>query len=321
MSDIKNVFVSDIPFDLTEDKVRQLLNTAGRIVNFRLVYDKEKQRHKGYAFVEYETSDEANKAVQTLNRMQLLGRQLRVSISRDNRSGGNQQQRQFQGNQGGADQYGQDRRDRHGQQNNYNNNNQGRRYGNQGYQNQPPQHSSRREVVTSLVVDDEISRTLSQFPPEQIVELLSTMKSLIKDNPAQAKDVLLSNPNLAYCVAQALLLMGIADSNVISQVVAAHQQQSANPSAPEPTYTASPQLAPPPPVSGPGPSAPYQRQAPDVSQRPPQQQPPSQQPADPQFEMVRKILELSEEQVNQLPADQQAQVRAIKQQYGHMMRA
>lgn len=340
MSEIRNVFVSDIPFDLSEDQVRQLMMTAGRLTHFRLVFDREKQRHKGYAFVEYETTDEANKAVQTLNRMQILGRQLRVSISRDreerNRAGQGQGQGQSGGGSSQRNQYQQndqyDRRDRPGQYNNYNNQNrmqqqnaghqQSRKYQNQGefqgrggggYQHKD---QSRREM-TSLVVDDEISRTLSQFPPEQIVEILSTMKTLIKDNPAQARDVLMSDPNLAYCISQALLLMGIADKNVIAEVVASHQQQAQNPNT-APAFQQQRQ-SPPNPASAP---AAYSSSS--SSGLPPPPPPPAAasapEPPREQLEMVKQILSLTHEQIAQLSADQQAQVQAIKQQYGHMVR-
>lgn len=66
---------------------------------------------------------------------------------------------------------------------------------------------------------DAISKTLSTIPPGVLIELLSKLK-LTLSNPSpnnfqEATMILQENPKLAIAAAQALLLMGIIDTNVI----------------------------------------------------------------------------------------------------------
>jgi cleavage stimulation factor subunit 2 len=68
----KSVFVGNIPYGstsfrncddkahicvgLTEEQIIDIFSDAGRVVSFRLVYDRETGRPKGFGFVEYPDS-------------------------------------------------------------------------------------------------------------------------------------------------------------------------------------------------------------------------------------------------------------------------
>jgi cleavage stimulation factor subunit 2 len=97
----KTIFVCNIPYDATEQQVRDILSTAGRIVHIRFVYDSQSGKPKGYAFCEYLDAATAQSAIRNLNNYDLNGRSLRIDMadedkppSRDRKS--QQQQSQLQ---------------------------------------------------------------------------------------------------------------------------------------------------------------------------------------------------------------------------------
>lgn len=52
-----------------------------------------------------------------------------------------------------------------------------------------------------------ISKAVASLPPEQMFELMKQMKECIINNPQEARDMLLKNPQLAYALLQALVVM------------------------------------------------------------------------------------------------------------------
>lgn len=65
---------------------------------------------------------------------------------------------------------------------------------------------------------DKISDTLSKIPPTQLIELIANLKNILNaPGASRAADVFQLSPNLAPSAAQALLLMGLIDSEVIAE--------------------------------------------------------------------------------------------------------
>jgi cleavage stimulation factor subunit 2 len=54
---IRSVFVGNIPYDATEEKLKDIFNEVGPVVSFRLVYDRETGKPKGYGFCEFAGKD------------------------------------------------------------------------------------------------------------------------------------------------------------------------------------------------------------------------------------------------------------------------
>merc|ERR1712110_1356085 len=52
------------------------------------------------------------------------------------------------------------------------------------------------------------------LPPEQMFELMKQMKDCIVNNPQEARDMLLKNPQLAYALLQALVVMKVVDPDM-----------------------------------------------------------------------------------------------------------
>lgn len=56
-----------------------------------------------------------------------------------------------------------------------------------------------------------ITKTVASLPPEQMYELMKQMKTCIQNNPTEARQMLLLNPQLAYALLQAQVVMRIID--------------------------------------------------------------------------------------------------------------
>jgi RNA recognition motif-containing protein len=78
----KRIYVGNLSYNTTEGDVQDLFQQAGTVVSCHLMLDKFTSRSRGFAFVEMETVDEANKAVEMFNEQDFQGRSLRVNIAR-----------------------------------------------------------------------------------------------------------------------------------------------------------------------------------------------------------------------------------------------
>ncbi|UYV67701.1 K02A2.6-like [Cordylochernes scorpioides] len=70
--------VGNIPYEATEEQLKDIFSEVGPVVSFRLVYDRETGKPKGYGFCEYKDVDTAASAMRNLNAYELNGRALRV---------------------------------------------------------------------------------------------------------------------------------------------------------------------------------------------------------------------------------------------------
>lgn len=72
------VFIGNLPWIVNEEEVRAHFATCGKILNVRLIRDKERFIGKGIGYVQYATKEEMRKAVETKNKSIFKGRELRV---------------------------------------------------------------------------------------------------------------------------------------------------------------------------------------------------------------------------------------------------
>eukprot|EP00842_Homolaphlyctis_polyrhiza_P006156 jgi/Hompol1/6541/HPOL_005016-RA len=70
--------VGNLPFDMTETQITEILSEVGNVVSFRLVFDKDTGKAKGYGFCTFQDAETAASAVRNLNRYEIGGRPLRV---------------------------------------------------------------------------------------------------------------------------------------------------------------------------------------------------------------------------------------------------
>lgn len=73
------LYVGNLSFEATESDLFELFNGVGQVQNAEVVTYKHNQRSKGFAFVQMNTVEEAQRAVAELHDKEFLGRKLLVS--------------------------------------------------------------------------------------------------------------------------------------------------------------------------------------------------------------------------------------------------
>lgn len=172
-------------------------------------------------------------------------------------------------------------------------------------------------------IPDNINTSLSQLPPPQLIELIANLKNMVNGPDAnRVYNVFQMSPNLATTAAQALLLMGFIDGDVISEsmkapgqappppppVLQLYTQPMGHPPVPQqpfqPNYQNNYNQPPPPP--------PAQSKWPNLP--PSTQQKLMAMPSD-QAELIVQVLNLPPDQIRSLPPDKQSMVEGIRSQY------
>ena len=87
---MKNIFVGNLSFGVTEETLRALFETHGTVSRANIVTDRDTGQPRGFGFIEMSNDGEAEKAIAALNGVDLAGRTLNVNEARPKteRSGG-----------------------------------------------------------------------------------------------------------------------------------------------------------------------------------------------------------------------------------------
>ena len=86
---MKKLYVGNLPFQATEEQVSALFSQTGvTTANVTLVRDRFSGQPRGFGFVEVNSDEEAERAVQGLNGHDFMGRNIVVNEARPPREGG-----------------------------------------------------------------------------------------------------------------------------------------------------------------------------------------------------------------------------------------
>ena len=77
-----NIYVGNLPFDVTEDEVRVAFEEFGQVASVTLIKDKYTGKMRGFGFVEMPSNTDAQAAIQALNGKDLKGRSMVVNQAR-----------------------------------------------------------------------------------------------------------------------------------------------------------------------------------------------------------------------------------------------
>ncbi len=76
------LFVGNLAYQTMENDLQDYFSQAGVVTSVNLMLDKFTGKSRGFAFVEYSSSEEANKAVEMFHSKDFQGRALTVNIAR-----------------------------------------------------------------------------------------------------------------------------------------------------------------------------------------------------------------------------------------------
>ncbi|GAB4359851.1 MAG: RNA recognition motif domain-containing protein [Methylohalobius sp. ZOD2] len=79
---MKNIYVGNLPYQLSEDELRDAFSQFGDVSSVRIIKDRYTDRSKGFGFVEMSVDSEAEDAIKNLDGQDLKGRALRVNEAR-----------------------------------------------------------------------------------------------------------------------------------------------------------------------------------------------------------------------------------------------
>lgn len=75
------IFIRNLPFSITEEKIKNLFSKYGEIKELNLPYDQNKKMFKGFCFLQYATKKEALVAIKELDGKLLDKRKLAISVA------------------------------------------------------------------------------------------------------------------------------------------------------------------------------------------------------------------------------------------------
>ncbi len=78
----KKLYVGNLPYETTQDDLRTHFAQAGNVVDAVVISDRATGRSKGFGFVEFETEEEAKKAIDMFNDKDFNGRNIIVNEAR-----------------------------------------------------------------------------------------------------------------------------------------------------------------------------------------------------------------------------------------------
>ncbi|HZI65057.1 MAG TPA: RNA-binding protein [Thermoanaerobaculia bacterium] len=82
------LYVGNLPYNTTEDDLRNLFSQYGGVDSVAVITDRETGRSKGFGFVEFGNDTEARSAIQALSGQEYGGRALTVNEARPKTAGG-----------------------------------------------------------------------------------------------------------------------------------------------------------------------------------------------------------------------------------------
>ncbi|XP_077229556.1 29 kDa ribonucleoprotein A, chloroplastic-like [Tasmannia lanceolata] len=75
------LYVGNLSWGVDDSALETLFSECGKVMEARVVYDRESGRSRGFGFVTYSSAEEVSSAISSLNGVDLDGRAIRVSVA------------------------------------------------------------------------------------------------------------------------------------------------------------------------------------------------------------------------------------------------
>ena len=77
------VYVGNLSWNLRDADLEQAFAEAGEVVSARVIMDRQRNRSKGFGFVEFATPEDAQKAIEMFDGKEIDGREVRVNEAQE----------------------------------------------------------------------------------------------------------------------------------------------------------------------------------------------------------------------------------------------
>jgi RNA recognition motif-containing protein len=84
----RKLFVGNLPFSTGEQELEELFSQAGAVESVRVMRDQATGRARGFAFVEMESDEAAQQAIEKFHQYEVGGRAINVNEARPQATGG-----------------------------------------------------------------------------------------------------------------------------------------------------------------------------------------------------------------------------------------
>ncbi|XP_058066603.1 cleavage stimulation factor subunit 2-like [Anopheles bellator] len=180
---MRSVFVGNIPYEATEEKLKDIFCEVGPVLSLKLVFDRESGKPKGYGFCEYKDQETALSAMRNLNGYEFGGRSLRVDNACTEKSR-MEMAALLQG---------------------------------------PQVENPYGEECNPQETPDIIARVVTGLQPDQMYEMMRQAKICVQNDPNEARTMLLENPQLTYALLQSAVVMRIIDAHAATSFLHGRQ--------------------------------------------------------------------------------------------------
>lgn len=82
------IYVANISFSATNEDLRGHFANFGQVIDAKIMNDRDTGRSRGFGFITMATSEDAARAIDSLNNTDFLGRRLFVNVARDRDANG-----------------------------------------------------------------------------------------------------------------------------------------------------------------------------------------------------------------------------------------
>ncbi len=85
-----NIFIANLNYKVPSEKLQEIFGEYGEVSSAKIIFDRETKRSKGFGFVEMPNDDDALRAIEDLNGVEIDGRQIVVKQANEREEGGRQ---------------------------------------------------------------------------------------------------------------------------------------------------------------------------------------------------------------------------------------
>ncbi|KAJ7216641.1 hypothetical protein GGX14DRAFT_605644 [Mycena pura] len=240
----KVVFVGNVPYNMGEEALIDVFKSVGQVVGFRLVFDRDTGKPKGYGFCEFADHETALSAVRNLNNTDVGGRPLRIDLADSDPFLEGKTTVRGEIMDGGAPGPSENRW--RGQRDTDNRDRTGSFEGSEILAAIPPG----KPLAPGDTAQDAITRAIAEHMSDgQLIEVLAQMKAFVITHPKQAHAFLSAHPQVGYAIFMGLITTNIVSADILQTMLKSSQGRTGSmpPPPPPQNFTQSSQGYGPPP--------------------------------------------------------------------------